>query len=415
MLWAEAAAGSPDAMLRLAAASVADDDEHGASALVLRACASAHWSASVLDQGVALLARAGWWRAVVDVAGDRWDRAEHGPHAGTGLMAALLQLREIDRAEQVLHELAMLAASDLELGAAWQSELRRQEFELDGLRVTRDVALSFTVKLDRFVDSVLPTPLWRPQHLELPLADGPRIGVVPWAFEEDRPENRDIARGLALWVSANLRVGTDADATCHVLSNLRGPVADLHVRHTHDLMLDLTGLAGQPAFLVGGAVLGRGSSLTLDVDVWRPEGRHVRFQQHLGDRPGAGFAAVLRRLASVCGADPRPDAPPPSSARVVARLVPAYSDALPVVLAGIGSLRPELVDRRRDRLDRMLDLVGDFPDEPEPRMLLLGLLQRMEAAGSPIPREYLLRVAALPALPYRVPLLEQLVRPQEDQ
>jgi hypothetical protein len=337
-LWAQAGAGSPGAMILLAAAAVHDEDTHGAVALVRRACVTADWSGEILDQGVALLAAAALWDGVVELARDRWHAVEHGPAAGADLLRALVALREIDRAEQVLHELGMLMAARPDLDRGWRPELRRLEFELDGLRVTRDVATSFTVRLDRFLDNVLPTPLWRPHQLELPLADGPRIAVVPFAFAEERPEHRELARGLALWLASTLRVDSDADVSCHVLTNLRGPVTDIHVRHTHDLMLDLTGLAGQPAFLVGGVVLGHGDFRALDIDIWRPDGQRVRLQQHLGERPGAGLSKVPQRVAGVCGSTWRSTSGPRPSARVLERLVRAYNDALPVVLAGAGRL-----------------------------------------------------------------------------
>jgi hypothetical protein len=395
-------------MLRLAAASVRDDDAHGAAALVRRACVSADWSAEVLDQGVALLAGARLWPAVVEVAGDRWRADVHGPAAGADLVAALVSLKEIDRADDVLHQLGMELARRPDLDDVWRPVLRRQEFELDGLRVTRDVAVSFTVRLDRFLDNVLPTPLWRSLDLDLPPADGPRIAVVPLAFSEESPEHRELARGLALWLGGVLRVGGDADVSSHVETNVRGPVVDTHVRHTRDLMLDLTGLAGHPAFLVGGAVLGQGQYRGLDIDIWRPDGHRVRLRQHLGDRPGAGLRRLPARVGDVCGVTWRPDAPALPPARLLERLVPAYSDALPVVLAGGGGLRPQLVDRRRDRLDQLLALAQAFPAELEPRLLLYGLLHRMTSAGSPIPQEYWPRAAALPALPRSHPALDQL-------
>lgn len=81
-----------------------------------------------------------------------------------------------------------------------------------------------------------------------------------------------------------------------------------------------------------------------------------------------------------------------------------------MVLAGAGRLRPELVDRRWDRLDQILALAQDHPDEPEPRLLMIGLLHRMTAAGFPIPQEYWSRVRDLPALTRSHPILDQLAR-----
>ncbi|HVQ95525.1 MAG TPA: hypothetical protein VMU51_31145 [Mycobacteriales bacterium] len=400
---AEARAGSWSAKLRLAAAALADDDRHAAGYLATNAVDAAGRHAAALTAATGLLAAHGMWEELAALAGPRWVAGQHGPAAGRHLLAAYLRLRRIDPAEDVLHALYLLAA-DLPAVPAGElrTALRAEEFVLDGLRVTRHAPVAPTVQTRDFRDLTLPTPLWTDPAVELPLADGPRIAVVPLAFSSQRLDYQPVARGLMVWVAGALRRLTGADVSVHLLAHDRGPVADLHVRHTRDLMLDLTGLAGQPAYLVGGAVrhstgLDAAHFRSLDIDVWRPDGQHVRFYQHLGNRTGPGARQLVGRLASACGMLLGPDTDPLPAARLLDELIPAYADAVPVVLACLGALPLDLLDRRRERIDRIVELAAAHPTEPEPRLLALGLLARLARSGWPILAEYRHHLADLAA------------------
>jgi hypothetical protein len=391
---AEAKAGSWSAKLRLAAAALADDDRHAAGYLATNAVDAAKVDAAALTAATGLLAAHGMWDELAALAGPRWVAGRHGPAAGRHLLAAYLNLRRIDPAEDVLHALYVLDA-ELPAAAAWElrAALRVEEFTLDGLRVTRHAPVAPTVRARDFRDVTLPTPLWTDPAVELPPVRGPRIAVVPLAFSSELVNYQPIARGLMVWVAGALRELVGADVSVHLLAQEGGPVADLHIRHSRELLLKLTGLAGQPAYLVGGAVRHSGGPdaadfRSLDIDVWRPDGRHIRIYQHLGTRTGPAARQLVERLASACGTllDPANGRLP--AARLLDELVPAYADAVPVVLACLGALPADLLDRRRERIDKIIELGAAHPTEPEPRVLALGLLARLARAGWPMAAEY---------------------------
>lgn len=382
--------------LRLAAAALADDDLHGALYLCHKAVASGVDQPDVLGRATALLRTQSRPGPVIELALGRWVPDRHGPGAGLDLLTALIADQRIDDAERVLHELYLLASdpADLEAGRR-RTVLRAHEFALDGLRVARCVPVLSTVQTRDYRDQVLPTPVWKHPDLDLPQADGPRVAVVPLAFSPERPEYRAFARGMAPWLAATLRTCTDADVSCHLMINERGPVADHYRRHNYEMMLDLTGLAGQRAFLIGGAVLALGDRPAIDLDVWRPDGTRFRVNQHFVRWGSDGFRKLVPRVAAVCGLTRRPGAPslPPSG--LLKELVPAYADVLPPLLAQRGALNPGLVDGRRERVDRLFDLIEAYPQEGEPRLLAFGLLAGLARSGSPIPAEYRHRVRAL--------------------
>jgi hypothetical protein len=135
-------------------------------------------------------------------------------------------------------------------------------------------------------------------------------------------------------VARRRAVGGDADVSSHVETNVRGPWwTPTSVTPGPDA--DLTGLAGYPAFLVGGAVLGRGSTAGWTSTSGGPTGTGCAAAA-LGI-VRAGLRRLRRASATSAGHLRRRTALPP--ARLLERLVPAYSDALPV-LAG-GGLRPQ--------------------------------------------------------------------------
>jgi hypothetical protein len=86
-------------------------------------------------------------------------------------------------------------------------------------------------------------------------------------------------------------------------------------------------------------------------------------------------------------------------ARLLDDLVPAYADAVPVVLACRGGLPADLVDRRRDRIDRIVELAAAHPTAAEPRLLALGVLAGLARANWPMLAEYRHRLADLVAGP----------------
>jgi hypothetical protein len=388
--------GSAPAVLRLAAAALADDDEHAGLYLSGKAFEIADDEADVLTQATGLLRSYRQPRAVIELALRRWIPARHGAAAGVDLLSSLLTEQRIDDADAVLHELYLLTGRPKDPTARdWREELRAHEFILDGLRVARSVPVSTTVQTRYFRDLKLPTPLWNLPGLDLPLSDGPRIAVVPLAFHADHPARRAYARGVAPWLAGALRTNTNADVSCHVMANDRGPIHDIHVRHSYEMMLDLTGMAGQNAFLIGGAVLGLGDFPAIDLDIWRPDGQRIRLKQNIIGHSSDGVRRLLPRLAGVCGLSRRPDAPSLPPSPLLRELIPAYADVVSPTLASLGVISADLVDRRRERIDLLFGLIEAHPQECEPRLLAFGLLARLSAAGSVIPSEYQARIEAL--------------------
>jgi hypothetical protein len=404
---AEAQAGSWSAKLRLVAAALADDDPHMAAYLATAAVDAAGTGTTALADATALLAAHEMWDELIALAGPRWVAERHGPGPGRHLLATYLRLRRIDPAEDVLHALYGLAAEmPAEPAGELRAALRTEEFILDGFRAARHMPVAPTVHARDFHNVTLPVPMWKDPAVGLPPAHWPRIALVPLSFGSQRLDDQPVARGLMAWVAGALRQVTGADVSVHLLAHDGGPLADLHRKHTYELMLRLTGLTEEPAYLVGGAIrYGTGADgpdfRSLDIDVWRPDGQHVRFYQHLGRRTGPGARELVSQLARSCGMLPEAswDAVLPS-ARLLDDLVPAYADALPVVLACLGTFPADLVDRRRERIDRVLELAAAHPTEPEPRLLALGLLARLARANWPMLAEYRHHLAGLTAGPY---------------
>jgi len=92
----QARAGSWTAALRLAAAALADDDEHLAVYLAARAVEAAGVDRAALGAAAGVLAGRGMWAEVIELAGPRWRAGTHGHAAGLHLLSAHLRMQHVE-------------------------------------------------------------------------------------------------------------------------------------------------------------------------------------------------------------------------------------------------------------------------------------------------------------------------------